>query len=371
MIHIAWINALGGHTAHANSVALYTPYTELSVPPGESIDYSIEVINNSGSIRDVAISLSGLPEGWDYSLKSGGWSIGKISVLPGEKKSLSLKVEVPLKIEKGTYNFKVIASGFTVLPLTINVSETGTFRTEFTSNQANIEGHSNTTFTYNAKLKNMTAEPQLYALRSNAPRGWNVNFKANGKQVSSVNVEANHTQDLTIEVNPPSKIKADTYKIPIQAYTNASSADLELETVIKGSYEMELTTPTGLLSSNITSGGEKRVELLVRNTGSSPISGIKLDRKVPVDWDVIFEPNEISSLEPGENTKVFATIKASSRAIPGDYMATLEAHTPEVTERASFRVSVKTSMVMGWFGFTVILVVLGGIYHLFQKYGRR
>lgn len=370
-VHLMWILASGSHLVYANSVALYTPFTEISVPPGESIDYSIEVINNSSGIRNVALSLDGLPEGWDYSLKSGGWNIGKIAVLPGEKKNLSLKVDVPLKIEKGTYNFRVVASGFSTLPLIVNVSETGTFKTELTSNQPNIEGHSNTTFTYNAKLKNMTAEAQLYALRADGPRGWNISFKANGKQVSSVSVAANQTQDLTVEINPPKKIKAGSYKIPIQAFTNMSSADLELEADIKGSYEMELTTPTGLLSNSVTAGGEKRIELLVRNTGSSTITGIKLDRKVPVDWEVVFEPNEINSLEPGEDTQVFATIKASNKAIAGDYMTTLEAHTPEVTERAAFRVSVKTSMVMGWLGFTVILAVLGGIYHLFQKFGRR
>ena len=29
------------------SVTLYTPYTKISVPPGESIEYAIDVINNS------------------------------------------------------------------------------------------------------------------------------------------------------------------------------------------------------------------------------------------------------------------------------------------------------------------------------------
>ena len=29
------------------ALVLYTPYTKISVPPGQSIDYPIEVINNS------------------------------------------------------------------------------------------------------------------------------------------------------------------------------------------------------------------------------------------------------------------------------------------------------------------------------------
>ena len=32
---------------------LYTPYTKISVPPGESISYSIDVINNSDEVPSV------------------------------------------------------------------------------------------------------------------------------------------------------------------------------------------------------------------------------------------------------------------------------------------------------------------------------
>ncbi|HSI77564.1 MAG TPA: NEW3 domain-containing protein, partial [Lunatimonas sp.] len=371
MVHILWMSLLGGHLAYANSVALYTPYPEISVPPGESIDYAIEVINNTEEIKNVPVSLSGVPKGWEYSLKSGGWTIQKVSVLPGEKKNLSLKLEVPHQVKKGTYRFQVIASGLTTLPLTVTVSETGTFKTEFTTTQPNIEGHSSALFSYNAKLRNMTSEPQLYALSQDAPRGWNVIFKASGKQVSSVQVQANQTQDVAIEVTPPKKIEAGNYKIPIQAITNATSANLDLEAAIKGSYEMELTTPTGLLSTSITAGKEKRLELVVRNNGSSPITNLKMDRRAPVDWDVVFDPKEIPNLEPGESAQVFATIQASKKAIAGDYMATLEAINPEVSEKAAFRVSVKTPVVWGWLGVMLILGVFGGIFQLFNKYGRR
>src|SRR5690554_725665 len=160
----------GGQVLYAN-LALYTPYTEISVPPGESIEYTIDVINNGGGIHTAAVSLTGLPEGWDYTLTSGGWTVQKISVLPREKKSFTLRVELPFKVDKGSYTFRVVASGFSSLPLTVNISEQGTYKSEFTTNQANIEGNANSSFTFNAKLKNQTAEAQVYALRADAPRG--------------------------------------------------------------------------------------------------------------------------------------------------------------------------------------------------------
>ena len=253
----------------SDSIELYTPYTRISVPPGESIDYTIDVINNSNEIKNADISLAGIPKGWSYDLKSGGWKIGQLSILPGERKSISLKVEVPFNVNKGSYRFKVVADGFYSLPLSIIISEQGTFKTEFTSDQPNMEGHASSNFTFNANLKNRTADKQLYALMANAPRGWMVTFKSNYQQVTSVSTEPNSTQPVTIEIKPPDNVEAGKYKIPVSATTITTSANLDLEVVITGSYNMELTTPTGLLSTDITAGNQKRVELVINNTGSS------------------------------------------------------------------------------------------------------
>lgn len=355
----------------SNSLTLYTPYTKISVPPGESVDYSIDVINNSTEVQNKEISVSGIPRGWKYTLKSGGWSISQLAVLPGERKSLSLKVDVPYQVNKGSYRFKVMAGDSSSLQLIIVVSEKGTYETEFTTDQPNMQGSSTSTFTFRGTLKNRTADRQLYALMADASRGWNVTFKADYKQVTSVELEANTTKEINVEINPPAQIEAGTYQIPVIARTNTTSANLQFEVVITGSLNMELTTPAGLLSTTITAGDEKRLELVVRNTGSSPLTGINLSASAPSNWSVIFDPNKIDNLPPGKDEAVFATIKADKKAIPGDYVMNLEAKTPETTSRAVFRVSVKTPMLWGWIGVLIIFVALGSVYRLFRKYGRR
>jgi uncharacterized membrane protein len=358
-------------TFQSDSVKLYTPYTRISVPPGESIDYSIDAINNSKEIKNMDISLSGIPVGWNYDLKSGGFKIGQISVLPGEKKNISFKLDVPLKVNKGTYRFKVIAEGFDTLPLTVIVSQQGTFKTEFTSDQANMQGLGTSTFTFNTNLKNRTGDKQSYALMADAPRGWIVTFKSNYQQVTSVTTEPNSTQPVSIEVKAPDKVEAGKYKIPVGATTGSTSASLELEVVITGTYSMELTTPTGLLSTNITAGDVKRVELVINNTGSSELKDINLTFTGPVNWDITFDPKNVARLQPGNAARVFATIKADKKAIPGDYAATIESKTPETFSKISFRISVETSMLWGWIGVLIIIAALGSVYYLFRKYGRR
>lgn len=364
---------LGGihGTSSAQSFTLYTPFTEIAVPPGESIDYSIDVINKGSTVKTASIAVSGLPKGWNYQLKSGGWSVSQVSVLPGERKNVSLQVQVPLRVNKGTYHFQVAAPGLSRLPLTVKVSQEGTFKTEFTTDQANMVDAANSTFTFNAKLRNSTADNQVYGLRALTPPGWTVAFKSNYKQVSSVNIEANRTQDITIEVDPPDEIAAGTYKIPVAASTGATSAELVLETGITGSYGVQLNTPSGLMSTAVTAGDEKRIPLIVKNSGSAELKNVGLQFNAPVNWDVVFDPKNVDHLAPGQTAEVFAIIKPDRKAIAGDYMANLMAKTAETSATVPLRVSVETSLLWSWSGILIILLSLGSVYYLFRKFGRR
>lgn len=354
-----------------DGLTLYTPYTRIEVAPGESIDYSVDIINKAGGVRHADLTVKGLPEGWTYELKSGSFKVGQVSVLPGERKNASLKVDVPLKVDKGVYRFQLASGGGSVLPLTVVVSEQGTLTTGLTASQPNMQGNSGSTFTFNAMLKNRTGDDQVYALRSEAPRGWNVVFKVGGKAVSSVPVEAGGNKDLMIEVDAPAEVPAGAYKIPVATSTHLTSSSLELEVVITGSYKLELTTPTGLLSTKAVAGSEKKIELLVKNTGSTPLSGVELSGAAPVNWELTFEPKKVSLIEPGKSETVMASLKADRRALAGDYVVNIDARTADTTSRATFRVSVEASFFSGFLGVLIILAALGSVYYLFRKYGRR
>jgi uncharacterized membrane protein len=355
----------------ADSVYLYTPYTKISVSPGESIDFAIDAINYSGEVQNGDIIVEGIPRDWNYTIKAGSWKIGQLSVIPGDKKGFVLMVEVPLKVNKGLYRFRVTAGGFKPVSLVVNVAEQGTFRTEFTCNQTNMQGSASSLFTFTASLKNSTSEKQTYALMAEPARGWNVTFKSNYQQVTSVSPDPNVTMPLTIEVKAPENVEAGKYRIPITVSTNTTSAFLVLEVVITGSYRMELSTPTGLLSTQIDAGDTKRIELSVNNTGSSELSEISFKAQAPVNWEVTFDPKKVDKLQPGSKTSVFAVIKADKKAITGDYATTIEANTPEASSKVSFRISVETPLLWGWIGIMIIIVALGSVFYLFRKYGRR
>jgi uncharacterized membrane protein len=355
----------------AESLSLYTPFPTITVTPGESISYSVDVINNSGAIEEADLLVVDLPPKWEAKITADGWSVQQVAVKPKESRTVSLQVDVPLDVNKGTYRFQLEAKGKAILPLTVTVSQQGTFKTELTSEQPNMEGHADSTFQYSATLRNRTAEKQLYSLTAEAPQGWDVQFKSDGKNVTSVSVDANATKDLDIEIHPPEKIKSGSYKIPVKAATSATSAQLELEVVITGNYDLELSTPTGLLSTDVTAGDTKTLQLKVSNTGSADLRNIELTANAPVNWEVTFEPKQINKLEAGKSTEVTATIKADDKAIAGDYVVNMTASAPEASSEAQFRVAVKTSLLWGWLGVLVILGVIAGVYYLFRTYGRR
>lgn len=355
----------------ANSdLLVYTPNTKISISPGESVDYKIDITNNGQETKICNISITGVPRSWSYSFKSGGYNVQQISILPGEKRQLSLKVEIPLKVNKGNYRVSVNAGGVT-LPLIINISKQGSYVTEFTCDQANMEGHSKTNFSFRTKLVNRTAEKQSYSLQSNPPRGWRISFKPNNQQATSVEVDPDASKFISIEITPPQNVTAGTYKIPVRAINNLTSAELELEVVISGTFDMVLTTPTGLVSTKITAGEEKKLELVVTNTGSVALSNVRLGSTKPSGWEVTFEPSEIAAVEPGKNALIIATVKADKKAISGDYVTNITARCSEVSSQLSFRVSVKTPMLWGWIGILIILLSVGSIILLFRKYGRR
>lgn len=361
----------GSLTVTAQSLRLYTPYPEITVPPGETIDYAIDLINNGASIATAEVNVDGIPETWSYTLRSGGWSARRISVLPGEKKTLNLKVELPYDIDKGSYTFRVLARNHVVLPITIEVSEQGTVKTEFTADQGNMQGHATSNFNYKTKLENQTGEKQLYALTSHAPLGWTVVFKPNYQQASSVEIEPGQSKDISVEIKPPYNVKVGKYTIPVMATTGSSSARLELEADISGSYGVELTTPDGRLSEKITAGRRRNLELMVRNSGSTDLNNVRMTAVKPRGWEVTFTPDTIPFIAAGESAQIKAEVKAYGKAIPGDYVINLTAQTPEVKADASFRMSVRTPLLWGWLGILIILSAIGTVYWLFRKYGRR
>ncbi len=366
----------GGH-----GIILYTPYISRSVTPGKDIKYNIEVINQSDNIKNVWFSFRGIPHSWNPNITSSSNTIQRIAVKPKSlskehTRSINLNLSIPLKIKKGTYYLKVIAntdnkSTAYVLPLRVEVTKQGSLTTTMKMQQANMQGDAGDDFNYHFVLYNKTAENQTYALMSNAPPGWSARFRVSGNYATSVKIPSNSNKTIYVKVKAPDQVKADTYNIPIRATSGNTSVQDTLQTVIKGKYDLDLTTPTGRLSTKVTAGGNKTITLRLENTGSLPLHNVKLSSTAPKGWKVDFTEKQIMKLNAGESTPVKATIKANKKAIAGDYQLEINADTKNSSSKAAFRVTVGKSMMWGGISIFIIIVVIGGIFMMVRTYGRR
>lgn len=241
----------------------------------------------------------------------------------------------------------------------------------FTTRLVNVEATAKETFRYNATLHNGGSATKRYELAATAPDGWNVIFRADGSQVAGVQLEAGASRDISVEITPAPLVEPGKYDIPLTATAEGEAVTLELEAAVRGNHNVEITTPTGRLSDDITEGKSKRIVLTIRNTGTLPLDGLELSAQSPTQWTATFEPAQIERLDPGQSQEVAATVGVPDKTIAGDYVTTFSVRNNHANASTTFRMTVKTSLLSGWVGILVILLALGMVYYLIRKYGRR
>jgi uncharacterized membrane protein len=241
----------------------------------------------------------------------------------------------------------------------------------FIAKLINIEAATNETFRYSTTLHNGSTAARVYELKTNIPFGWTIAYKVDGTPVTSINMDAGKTQDIAIEINAAASATPKKYIIPIKAASGSDTLSLNLEAVVKGTYSLALSTPSGRLSDEVTSGSQKELQLTVKNTGTLPLNDLQLTAQLPTGWESTFEPASIKQLEAGKTIDVKATIKVPDKTIAGDYAANFTATNSNTNSQMAFRLLVKTSLLSGWIGVLVILLAVGIVYYLIRKYGRR
>lgn len=268
---------------------------------------------------------------------------------------------------------RYVLSLLAVFFLTPSFAQKGTvhLKSSFTARLMNIEAKAKETFRYNTSLHNGTDQAQMYDLKALVPEGWNTTFRTEGSQVASIKVDSEKTQEISVEVNASPTVKPGKYDIPVIAVSSRDTLRLELEAVVQGNYEIELTTPTGRLSDDVTEGRSKVIELTVKNTGTLPIDAIEMSGQTPTKWTVTFDPAKVDRLDPGKTVDIKATLNVPDKTIAGDYITKFTAKNNSANADATFRMTVKTSLLSGWIGIVVILLALWIVYYLIRKYGRR
>lgn len=241
----------------------------------------------------------------------------------------------------------------------------------FTVRLMNIEAEVKTPFRYYATLQNDAGKEQVFELTARLPAGWIAVFRSEGSPMTALKMEPGKSRDIEVEITASPLTRPGKYAIPVTAASAGETLRLDLEAVVKGNYEVQLSTPDGRLSDEVTEGRSRQVVLTVKNSGTLPLNDLEMSAQSPTQWKAAFEPSKIDRLDPGQTRQVNVTLSVPDKTIAGDYLTTFTVRSNYATANTSFRMTVKTSLLSGWIGLLVILLAVGLVYNLIRKYGRR
>ncbi|MFD1166071.1 NEW3 domain-containing protein [Sphingobacterium daejeonense] len=252
-------------------------------------------------------------------------------------------------------------------PTTNKVTEEAAFR----SRLMNIEAPRNETFRYQGTLENKKSNSVIYQLQAQLPKGWQANFMVEGTAVRSLEMAAGRTYDINIEVYPSLLAPPGKNKLEILAISPDDTLKLPLEAVVKGSFELGLSTSTGKLNEEVVAGAKKEILLSLKNTGTLPLKDIELTSQSPKDWSLTFDNSQLKELKPNASIAVKGVLQVPKNSISGDYAVKVFAKNANSNSEVSLRIQVTTSLWTGAWGVVIILLSLSLIFWLINKFGRR
>lgn len=366
----------------AGGLSLSTEYPGISISAGDNLNISLLLRNSSGADMNADIAVTALPEGFEGYIQGGSYHVSRVYVENGGESEVTLHISVPDELSEGNYTVKVRAdsgSASDELSILMNAREEQGGEGNFTSEYPSQEGTSDTSFSFSTDLINNGLTTRSYSLSSNAPSGWTVRFTpaSDSTQIAGIEVEPGSTQGINVSVTPPGTVEAGEYDISLSAVSAEEKLSTDLKVIITGTYGLELSTPTGLLSFDAHAGEKKDVVLSLTNTGNVDLQEVSLNSTLPSGWTVSYDLGEegseniISSIPAGSTVEVTASVTPGQDAVTGDYSAVFTASTDETDDSAEFRVSVKTSTIWGAVAILLIAAVCGGVWYMFRKYGRR
>lgn len=358
---------------------LTTAYPEMTLRPGETESVSLSLRNQNLPPQRAAIEVSGVPEGWDWTLKGGGREVSAVIVGPDSTERLTLELTPPDKAPiDGEYSIQVRARTVTdtiSLPLVFHLSETeeATAGLSLEPELPALRGTTRTTFSFKIRVKNEGPEEALFNLSADLPDGFRARFKKGfgSDEITGLPIASGATETVTMEVIPARTVAAGRYPVGFRVSGNGQSESTELSVELAGEPQIAIVGPQERLSGEAVAGEESSFTFTLVNTGSAPATDLEMSATPPSGWNVAFEPEAIATLAPNASGEVNVRITPSEQAIAGDYMVTVRTSGGPVSDDVRFRVTVRTATLWGAVGLGVIAIaalILGGAV---MRYGRR
>ena len=359
-------------------------YPGMTIAPEDSLSVDLLIKNRGRSDETVLIEVTEAPKDWEVQIKRFGNTITGVFVASKEDQTLNLTAKPSdkelKKLPPGTYRFGIrakLAAGGPEMTAATTVTVAGdqkaAQRVTIDTSYPTLRGPSGDKFQFSLEVRNDTDQDAVFNFRATAPQGWETSFKPayEQKQISSLQIPANQSKTIEMEVTPPYNVQAGEYEFRVEVGSPKAKAERELKVVLTGTYSLKAGTPNGLLSVSAERGQKASVTLLVQNKGSAAQRDVKFTALKPENWKVEFKPEKIESLEPGAIKQVEITMTPAEQALIGDYSVSVQVEGEKANENVEFRVTIRAASKWGWIGVGIIVLVVLGLTVIFRVLGRR
>lgn len=367
----------------ARSITMATEYPGVEVPVEENVSLDIIFHNKGKRDENVTVRVAEKPEGWTAKVKTYRYTVTGVHVPGGEDKTLTFEAEPGKEIQPGKYNFRIEAQtedGEIKMDQNVLVIVTGAAEksdedrgVKVTTSYPVIRGPSDAAFEFSVEVNSKLDKDAVFDLFANGPKGWDINFKPayESKYITSLRLKSNQNQSIAVEVKPALMAEAGEYPINVRVSSGDAKGEVKLAVILIGTYNLEVGTPSGLLSLDARQGKPANMSFYVKNTGSAANHNVKFMSFKPENWKVEFTPENIDIIEPGDLKQVEVAITPYEDALVGDYSINVNVEGEKASKIIEFRTTVKASTAWGWIGIGLIVVVIGGLFGIFRWLGRR
>ncbi len=368
---------------HERLLVMAAEFPGVVVAPGREVSMDLTFYNKGRTDETVDLRITRAPEGWQSRLKTYRFTVRSLHVPAEDKRSLTFEA-VPGKGQApGDYEFVIEAATrdgrfrlSETLKVTLAREQEAAVKDEgvrLTTSYPVIRGPSNAAFEFSVEVESRLDKEAIFDLFAQGPAGWEINFKPayETKYISSLRLKANQSQSIAVEVKPGPGAAAGEFPITVRVAAGDAKGEAALTVMLTGTYELEVGTPSGLLSLEAQQGQPANVSFYVKNSGTAPNANIRFMSFKPENWKVEFKPERIDLVEPGALKQVEMIVTPAEEALIGDYSVAVRVEGEKVSKTLEFRVSVKASSAWGWIGIGLIVAVIAGLLGLFRAFGRR
>jgi uncharacterized membrane protein len=257
------------------------------------------------------------------------------------------------------------------------IIEPATLTFDMNFSEVNAYGIIGERFEFKVNVTLDAPEEQYFELEKEIPPGWSIVVNPGSLKVDVpvLKLKPGKQESLTIICRP--LIQQDpgeyVFKLTLKSVEEGKLLEesVEFKALVKSVGVISLTTPTGMLNTEVRLDRDNLYILIIENTGTAPVEDISISTpQEPEGWLVEFE-DKIDILQVGEKMEIEANIIPPNRTIAGDYNIRFLVTSGEDTDSLDLRTVVQTPLIWRILGIAIIALVIAGIAVVFERLGRR